>query len=307
MQQFRQGQGKRPGTSSTRTKTSRDGHDSSDRRDGPTLIALRGDDGLVTAFRLGTREVDWHRHYRGQLFCIDSGFLHLRTRPDDSSSDMAPASGHGSFLLPPHRAGWIPPGTEHRAAVSGVMGGWSIFIAPEACGNLPVEPCVIAITDLMRLLVQRATDWSDQAALAEDQQRLVAVLMDEIHRAPREKLHLPMPLDRRLVKITTALLRRPGDPRSLDDWARWAALSPRTLRRLFQAETGTSFAQWRQQARLILALERLAQGQPVSLISDQLGYASPSNFIAMFRRHFGQPPQRYFARRRLVAGHQIVG
>ncbi|WP_218158250.1 helix-turn-helix domain-containing protein [Paenibacillus algorifonticola] len=40
----------------------------------------------------------------------------------------------------------------------------------------------------------------------------------------------------------------------------WAALSPRTLRRLILAKTGLTFAQWVQQVRLTLALEILARG-----------------------------------------------
>ena len=34
----------------------------------------------------------------------------------------------------------------------------------------------------------------------------------------------------------------------LEDWARWGAVSPRTLRRLMAVETGMSFGRWRQQA-----------------------------------------------------------
>lgn len=70
----------------------------------------------------------------------------------------------------------------------------------------------------------------------------------------------------------------------------------RSLSRLFLAETALSFAQWRQQARLTLALEMLAHVVPVAEIADALGYATPSNFIAMFRRSFGDTPSRYFAR-----------
>ena len=48
---------------------------------------------------------------------------------------------------------------------------------------------------------------------------------------------------------------------------------------------------------LIHALERLAQGEAVATVADALGYASPSGFIAMFRRAFGASPGRYFAQR----------
>lgn len=77
----------------------------------------------------------------------------------------------------------------------------------------------------------------------------------------------------------------------------WAGLSARSLSPLCQAELGIGFAQWRQQAGLVHALEAMARGGPVAQVSDALGYATPSNFIAMFRRTFGQSPGRYFARR----------
>ncbi|WP_412674518.1 helix-turn-helix transcriptional regulator [Aneurinibacillus aneurinilyticus] len=69
------------------------------------------------------------------------------------------------------------------------------------------------------------------------------------------------------------------------------------MRRLILAETGLTFAQWRQQARLTHALEMLARGDSVAMIADALGYSSPSSFIAMFRRAFRDSPGRYLATR----------
>lgn len=258
--------------------------DATDRADGPAVIALWGSDHPADAFRLGTREYDWHGHLRGQLFCIESGLIHVRTR-------------HGSWLLPPHRVGWLPPGEPHKVSVSGALSGWSVLTLPDASRGLPEHPCVIGTTDLLRALVRRAASWANENELAPEQERVVAVLMDEILGAPREPLHLPMPSDERLERIATALISAPDDNRTLEAWAQSAGLSARTLRRTFLAQTGTSFAQWRQQARLIHALQLLARGDAVADVADALGYASPSNFIAMFRRSFGESPGRYFARR----------
>jgi AraC-like DNA-binding protein len=258
--------------------------DLSDRADGPALIALWGEDAADSEFRLGTREYAWHRHLRGQVFCVESGLLHVRTR-------------HGSWLLPPNRAGWMPPGEPHQVSVSGAMSGWSVLVAPACCAALSGQPRVMAVTQVMRALVQRAASWSGQVELRGEQQRLIAVLLDEIGQAPHEPLHLPMPTDRRLLRVAQALLASPGDNRTLAQWADHAGLSPRTLGRLFRGETGSSFAQWRQQALLMHALELLARGDAVADVADALGYAGPSNFIAMFRRSFGDSPGRYFAKR----------
>lgn len=258
--------------------------DISDRADGPALIALWGDnisETEVDQFKLGTREYDWHSHLRGQLFCIESGLVHART-------------AHGSWLLPPHRAGWIPPGELHQASISGVISGWSVLIAPDACRGLPDKPCVIGISELMRALVRRAVSWTRQDQLTPAQRRVMNVILDEMRQAPHEALHLPLPSDRRLLRIVSSIMQEPANNRTLEQWAEWAGLSPRTMSRLFRLEVGCSFAQWRQQALLTHALERLARGEQVAAVADALGYASPSNFIVMFRRCFGESPGRYF-------------
>ncbi len=255
-----------------------------ERADGPPLVAVWGSEAPDSTLQLGTRELDWHSHVRGQVFCIESGLVHVRTQ-------------QGSWLLPPHRAGWIPPGERHWVSISGAVSGWSVVVAPKESLQLPDRPCVIGVSELLRALVRRAVSWTERSDLDAMQQRIIQVLLDEIRQAPHQPLHLPMPADARLARIAKALFKHPGDPRTLEQWAAWGAVSPRTLRRLMQAETGLTFSAWRQQARLTRALEMLARREPVATISDALGYASPSNFIAMFRRAFGDSPAHYFAMR----------
>ncbi|WP_240550512.1 helix-turn-helix transcriptional regulator, partial [Bradyrhizobium canariense] len=103
-----------------------------------------------------------------------------------------------------------------------------------------------------------------------------------------------MPTETRALRIANALIKRPSDGRTLQEFAAWTGLSERTARRIFMAETGMSFAHWRQQPRLTLALERLARNEAVADVAERLGYATPSNFIAMFRRAFGAPPALFF-------------
>lgn len=260
------------------------GNDFSEWPDGPRLIALSGNDDQGSEYRLGTREYGLHHHHRGQVFCVEAGLIHVQT-------------AQGSWLLPPYRAGWIPPGVPHQVRVSGALAGWSVFISPETSACLPDQPCVIGITEVLRVLVRRAADWAKPDPLTPDQEHIVTVILDEIRRAPHESLHLPMPKNNRLARIARAILDDPGSNRTLEAWADWGAMSARTLRRQMLAETGLRFAQWRQQAQLACGLEMLARGESVTQVADALGYASPSNFIAMFRRSFGESPARYFAAR----------
>ncbi|WP_266168719.1 AraC family transcriptional regulator [Dyella subtropica] len=254
---------------------------------GPALIAFVIDDDHATE-PMPAVESDWHRHLRGQFFYVEKGLLSLRTCD-------------GAWTLPPHRVGWLPPGVLHTVRIAETTRGWGVFVAPEAATGLPGTTCVLGANDLMRALVHRASTWSMRDDLDAEQERVLSVLMDEIRRAPQEPLHLNMPSDRRLLRIAHAVLERPDDGRTLEDWAGWAGLSPRTVTRLFRYETGSSFAQWRQQARLSRALERLAGGEAVASVADALGYASVSAFVAMFRRSFGQSPGRYFAKPAMMA------
>lgn len=258
--------------------------DYSESLEGPALIAMRSDPGPSSQFRLGTQDYAWHSHRRAQLFCIDSGLMQISTRS-------------GSWVMPAQRAAWIPAGAEHRVHISGVLSGWNVLIVPERCTGLPQQPCVLTVSELLSALVQRAASWTASTCLSERQQGLCDVLLDELALSQQLPLHLPMPSDRRLVKLAKAVLAQPASSRSQQDWAEWAGLSVSTLRRLCLAETGLSFARWCQQAALSHALQALSTGMPVARVSEALGYGSASAFVAMFRREMGHSPKRYLQAR----------
>jgi len=51
-----------------------------------------------------------------------------------------------------------------------------------------------------------------------------------------------------------------------------------------------SFNDWRQRLRVVSALGMLDAGQPVQTVARELGYSTPSAFIAMFQRLTGESP-----------------
>jgi AraC-like DNA-binding protein len=125
------------------------------------------------------------------------------------------------------------------------------------------------------------------------QSHVAAVILDEIRSLPREQFGLPVPRDRRLLRITSALATDLSDTRRLEEWAKWAGLSPRTLSRRFLAETGFTFSGWRQRARLMKAVDLIAAGASVTAIAMDLGYGNVSAFIAMFKREFATTPSAF--------------
>ena len=85
-----------------------------------------------------------------------------------------------------------------------------------------------------------------------------------------------------------------AEPAVLDNLAASAGVTSRTAARLFVKETGQTFGQWRQQLRLLVALERLGAGASVTQVALEVGYSDVSSFIAVFRDTFGDTPARYF-------------
>ena len=62
------------------------------------------------------------------------------------------------------------------------------------------------------------------------------------------------------------------------------------------SETGLTFGQWRQQLRLLAALELLGAGESVTAVAFSVGYDDVSSFIAAFKAAMGVTPSRYFWR-----------
>ncbi len=222
-----------------------------------------------------------HTHSRDQLVYASAGVMTVTTV-------------HGAWVVPPQRAVWVPAGVEHQIRMIGAVAMRTVYLRPGALPDAPRQCRVVTVSPLLRELILRAVEIEQPYREGGPEERLIAVLLDEIRATPETPLHLPVPQDERLRRITDALQTDPADSRPLAAWASEAAASARTLARLFQRETGMSFARWRQQLRLVRALEALAQGRSVTETALDLGYESPSAFIAMFRRAFGKTPARYF-------------
>lgn len=221
-----------------------------------------------------------HCHSRGQLLGAIQGLISIDA---DGSRWVVPAT-HGV---------WIPPYVPHSLLGShGPFKGWSVYVAKPACADLPDRPCILALSGLLREAVTRMAKWKN-TNLEPAQIHLAYVFLDEIRTMPGVCLGLPMPKNPRLLKIALALANDPGNDRRMIDWATWAGISPRSLTRNFTRDTGFTFTEWRQRARLLIALEMLASGKQITEISLDLGYDNVSAFIALFRRVFGATPGNY--------------
>ena len=200
--------------------------------------------------------------------------------------------------MPPARAVWIPAHVDHAINNPNSSAAFrSVYVDQPHAGRMGDTCRVLRVTDLLRQLIVRAADIAPNYDEDSPDGRLMRVLFDQIlDLREDEPLHLPMPMDPRLKRIAGQLLNDPADRRPLAELAKNAGSSERTIARLFVSETGLSFGDWRRRLCLIQAVERLVGGEPVTSVALEMGYESPSAFIAMFRRTLGSSPTAYLNR-----------
>lgn len=259
------------------------------------VTSKQAHDDLKPAFFARSLEYDlgadtgWHAHEHCQFVYAVAGAMTVVTRS-------------GIWVVPPLRAVWIPDGVGHRVVMNSRVSMRTVFFDRQQDVRLRVDNvwthCVVVpVSPLLRELVVTATALREDDFRSERSILIRDLIIEELKASDVLPLDLPQPADRRLRRITDAILDTPSIANTLADFGKTAGASPRTLSRLFLKETGLTFAQWRQQAVLICALQRLARGEAVSSIALDLGYNSPSAFTHMFRQALGSNPSNYFGNR----------
>ncbi|WP_373973778.1 helix-turn-helix transcriptional regulator [Chitinibacter sp. SCUT-21] len=224
-----------------------------------------------------------HWHEVAQLLYAISGVMRVITP-------------QGQWIVPPNRGIWIPAGEWHEVLMIGHVEVRSIYIRPDAAPDLPLECCVLEITPLMRELILAAINIDYREQPIQPRSTMIAqLLLNEMKRLPSLAMQLPMPDDRVLQQICADILAHPDETQTTELMAASAGVDARTLQRRFNKVTGMTLGEWRRQARLLQALERLAQGERVIDVALDCGYNSPSAFSAMFKRQFACSPSDFFA------------
>jgi AraC-like DNA-binding protein len=147
---------------------------------------------------------------------------------------------------------------------------------------------------MMREMIMHLSLQPYQQSMSSNYCHIVQVLLDQIKIAPQASIQIPLPKNEKLALVCTALLQDPASNRSLKEWARVVNVSSRTLTRLFRADIGVTFVEYRQQVRLFHALRLLSQEQSVTTISYECGFSSLSAFNYLFKKNFGVTPGQFF-------------
>ncbi|MBX3664670.1 MAG: helix-turn-helix transcriptional regulator [Burkholderiales bacterium] len=223
-----------------------------------------------------------HWHTRAQFAFAVAGTMRVR-------------SARHAWIVPPSRALWLPARTVHEIRMYGAVEMRSLYLDEGTAAAMPSACVVLEVTPLARELIVRA------AALPEDYDTdgadglLMQLLVAEIRRLPPCALDLPLPESADLMRLCERILADLSTRRPSASDADAMRTSARTLYRRFLRETGITFARWKQQARLLESIRRLAAGVPVTTVAVDLGYESPGAFSTMFRRALGIAPRDFAA------------
>jgi AraC-like DNA-binding protein/mannose-6-phosphate isomerase-like protein (cupin superfamily) len=221
-----------------------------------------------------------HSHRRAQFLYGATGVMEVGT--DD-----------GAWVVPPQRGVWIPAGKPHRVRMLGVSTR-SVYIEPRDVPRKGDQCEVLNVSPLLRQLLMEAIEVPPEYDRQGRDGVLMRLVLHEVARAEAlPLLHVPLPRDPALAGLCVEFLRRPGIHVAPSTWAAQLNVSERTFNRRFGLETGMAFGKWRQRACVLVALSRLAAGEPVTVVALDMGYDSPGAFSTMFRKTLGRPPSHF--------------
>lgn len=228
-----------------------------------------------------------HAHQEAQLTFAASGMVQVHT-------------GEGRWLIPPQLAVWVPEGVLHRVEVLSDAELWMVHWMPSTIRKwvpqpLPPRAFALRVTPLLYALLA-AVFTPGVGSEPGKSELLVRLMLHELTETVDAPTFLPMPSSRAGRRVADLALADHRNRLGLSELASRAATSVRTASRLFPAETGLTFKAWRQRARIVCAMDRLARGNPIGRVSADLGFASTAAFSCAFRQVTAMSPTTFLGR-----------
>ena len=203
----------------------------------------------------------------------------------------------GRWSAPSRIGVWVPAGTHAELEmcvwtdlrvcyIRDSRGHWSR-------GGTPPKTQAVTIGSLLRELLAKVAELHALDRRVEWHVAIVRLLLREVRCGSVEPAELVWPGDPRAARIAALVQADPADDRLLRELCRGQGVSVRTVQRLFPAETGLTFENWRARVRFLHAARLLAEKRKISDVAARCGYRSTSAFVAAFSRFAGMTPGRF--------------
>lgn len=236
-------------------------------------------------------ETVWHSHQDGQLYWLSKGIILVET--SDSQWPMTPGT-----------LGWIPANSRHKAHTLADVDGWIVRVAQDIGSHYPNNPRVFGVDSFCHALLKKIVYHPRVSYPKHLLEYLLEIIGYELDVSRNIKFELPLPYDRRARKMAEFLIGQPSNISTQAQLANCFGLSTRTLSRVFTKETGLTFTQWRQQARLINSMQWLLDDEPIYDVAVKSGYGNVSAYISAFKRNFNETPGQF--KRNSLGKNQVI-
>jgi len=214
-----------------------------------------------------------HRHEKGQLVYVDSGFQYLTIEEK-------------TYLLPQNHAAWIPSKALHKTNThSDKIKLMILFFDVSSEESFYNNVQIFSVPPLLKEMIRYAEKWSLQEKENSNESVFLHAMLNELPQLVEQSLHLhiTLPEDLRLKKAIDYLHSHYTDKLKLDTLSEISSVSLRTLERIFKKETGLTINKYQQILRIIKSLELLSENElTVSEIAFKVGYKSLQAFTNSF-------------------------
>lgn len=228
----------------------------------------------------------WHAHEMHQLLYASSGSLVLTVAKK-------------RWLLPPQRAAWISAQTRHLVSSKTGASLRTVYLSRSLVCTPDVDCRVFAVTPIAREMILFAMRWRADDEHADRTRRAYFEALAGLARefmAGIEPFYLPTPESAELARAMRFVDEHLDDA-TVENTAKAAGTSVRTLSRRFDAEARMSFRDYLQYARMLRAMELLARpNASVTKTAYDVGFTSLGAFTTAFRERCGETPSEFRAR-----------
>src|SRR5579862_5509024 len=108
-----------------------------------------------------------HFHDRDQLVYASHGVMTVRT-------------GAGTWVVPTHRAVWIPAAVPHTITMSGTVAMRTLYLKPKLAKTLARSCCVVNVSPLLKELILHACNFTTLKKSIQWQRHLIDAIVDQL-------------------------------------------------------------------------------------------------------------------------------
>lgn len=214
-----------------------------------------------------------HGHRLAQFVYVEKGFQYLE------------AEGK-IHLLPQNHAAWIPPNMLHKTSTDAShVQLRTIFYRMQDIPEFYNELRIFQVPPVLKEMIRYAEKWNRIADYSIEEDTFLKAIVLELPNFWKHSLslHIPAPMDERLIKVCAYIHSHLADNRPVAEIAEQHYLSLRSLQRIFKSETGITLAKYIQMVRVIKSVELLGTGRyTVSQVAHLVGYKSVQAFSDSF-------------------------